>query len=197
MKKNTKRKIIESVEESLTNNITEEVFAKTKKVVYRVAQEPAYVKLYLNTIMYICDLQERHASVLMAILRRMPFADNICQQISLSKGIKQDIAKEIGKTESYVSHAISDLSKGKILIHNDSSKRSTCYQINPHIFARGDWKDIEELQLKINFTAQGTTFMSQVKIQNAIKESTEYMHQKRDEYLRQQKKDLSEIENNV
>lgn len=190
MRNNTSRKVVESVEESLTNNISGEILAKTKKIVYRVAQEPAYVKLYFNTIMYICDLQERHTSVLMAILKRMPFADNVCQQISLTKGIKQDIANEIGKTESYVSHAISDLSKGKILIHNDSSKRSTCYQVNPHIFARGDWKDIEELQLKINFNAQGTTFMSQVKIQNAIKESTEYMHQKRDEYFNSQ----SEIE---
>lgn len=178
MKKNTKRKIIESVEESLTNNITEEVFAKTKKVVYRVAQEPAYVKLYLNTIMYICDLQERHASVLMAILRRMPFADNICQQISLSKGIKQDIAKEIGKTESYVSHAISDLSKGKILIHNDSSKRSTCYQVNPHIFARGDWKDIEELKLHITFNAKGKTFCGEVQKSKNGESVTEMMERK-------------------
>lgn len=186
MPKNTKRKVIESVEEALTDNTSGEILAKTKKVIYRVSQEPAYVKLYFNTIMYICDLQERHTSVLLAILKRMPFADNVCQQISLTKGIKQDIAKEIEKTESYVSHAISDLAKGKILIHNDSSKRSTCYQVNPHIFARGDWKDIEELQLHVKFNAEGKTFWSEVKTQKQIEETIEYMHQKRDEFLKSQ-----------
>lgn len=157
------KKIIHSTKETLKIGATGETLEKVKKSVYKIPQEPSYVKLYLGAIPYLCDLQERHSAVLMAILRRMPFADSPNQHISLSKLIKHEIAQEIGKSDSYVAHAISDLAKGRVLIHNDGSPRSTCYRVNPHIIARGEWKDIEELRLHVSFNAEGKTFWSEVR----------------------------------
>ncbi len=155
------RRIIEAKEISVVND-GEFVMEEASRT-YRVPQEPPYVKLYLDTIMYISDLQERHGKVFSAILRRMPFADSASQLISLTKGIKLEIAREIDRSESFVSHAIADLVKGRVLLHDDSSPRSTCYRVNPHIVARGDWKDIERLRLHIDFSARGSTFWTEVR----------------------------------
>ena len=138
----------------------EVISAKSKKVV-KIPQEPDYVKLYLNAVMYISDMPEGISSVMSSILKRMPFADKK-QKVVLTKSIKQDIAEELNVSESYVRKSIALLTKGNMILHT-GSVRSCCYIINPHIFGRGEWKDIEELQLHIKFNHKGKSFWTEIK----------------------------------
>jgi hypothetical protein len=160
---------------------TGNVVAQEKTQSYRIPQEPPYVKLYLDAIMYLCDLQERHANVLMAILRFAPFADFEHQFVIINRSIKLLIAKELGKSEHFVNHAIMELAQGKILLHNDVSPRSASYQINPHIIARGNWKDIEKLRLHVDFDARGKTFWTEIQIQKKLAADRKYREAKRGE----------------
>ena len=183
-KKNTRR-IIKTSDTLLVNFTNGEVVARENSKAYRIPQEPPYVKLYLDTVMYLCDLQERHSGVLMAILQFAPFADAEHQFIILNRGIKMRIAEMIGKTENYVSHTIMELAKGKILIHDNRSPRSSSYQINPHIIARGDWKNIEKLRLHVDFSTEGKSFWSEIQIAKRIKNDQKYSREKRAEFLAQ------------
>jgi len=142
------------------NQTTGEVIKGTLKKVVKIPQEPNYVKLYLDAILYISDIPEGITGVMLEILKRMPFADKK-QKIALTKSIKEDIAEALNVSESYVRKSISQLTKGKLLLHTGSA-RSCCYIINPHIFGRGEWKDIEELQLHVIFNAKGKSFWTEV-----------------------------------
>lgn len=176
MKKQTKKIITETTEISFVeDDEPEKKSAKAKKSSSRTSsKEPPYIKFYLDTVMYLSDLQTRHANVLMAILKFAPFADFERQYIIINRRIKMQIAEAIGASESFVNHALADLAKGRILIHDDSSPRSSSYQINPHIIARGDWKDIEKLRLNIDFDARGKTFWSEIQIQKKLAEDKKY-----------------------
>lgn len=157
------RKIIRKESETFSDSTTGKTFAKYEKSLVSIPQEPAYVKLYLDAVLYLSDVPEGITAVLYAILPYVPYADNPNQIFSLPKPIKKQIADRIGRSERYVKDAIISLVKGRVLIHDDSSPRSTCYSMNPYIFARGNWKDIEELRLHVNFNAHGKTFWTEVK----------------------------------
>lgn len=143
---------------------TGEIITSHEAITINYGSEPDFIKLYLNTIMYISDMPQGISNVLMCILKRVPYMDEDDQSVYLPGEVKKRIAKKIGKSEQYVSDAITALVKGKILFRI-GSKHSTCYQINPHIFGRGHWKDIKKLQLHIDFDATGTTFWTEVKNQ--------------------------------
>lgn len=170
------RKLIYVENNVLAESLTGEVIKGSSKKVVKIPQEVDYVKLYLDTIMYISDMPEGITGILLEILRRMPFADKK-QKVALTKSIKEDIAESLNVSESYVRKAISQLAKGKILLHT-GSERSSCYIINPHIFGRGEWKDIEELKLHITFNAKGKTFWGEVKKSKNDETVTEMMERK-------------------
>lgn len=140
---------------------TGELKESTEAVSINYGSEPDFIKLYLNTIMYLEDMPQGISNVLMCILKRIPYMDEEDQSVYLPSEVKKRIAKKIGKSEQYVSDSITALIKGKILFRV-GSKHSTCYQVNPHIFGRGHWKDIKKLQLHINFESTGTTFWTEV-----------------------------------
>lgn len=197
-----KRKITKKTEtvitEILEDGAVENSESPQKKIPLKkigIPQEPPFVKLYLDTVMYVSDLQERHTSVLTAILHFAPFADEEHQFIILNRGIKLRIAEIIGKTENYVSHTIMELARGRILLHDDRSPRSSSYQINPHIIARGDWKSIEKLRLHIDFSADGKTFWSEIKTAKRIGEGKRYADKKRAEFLARQGAEDTQSEN--
>lgn len=182
-KQQTKKIITETTEISFVeDDEPEKKSAKAKRSSSRTSsKEPPYIKFYLDTVMYLSDLQTRHANVLMAILRFAPFADFEHQYVVINRSIKMQIANILGTSESFVNHALLDLAKGKILIHDDSSPRSSSYQINPHLIARGDWKDIEKLRLHVDFDARGKTFWSEIQIQKKLAEDKKYGEMKRAE----------------
>lgn len=128
-----------------------------KNVTYSIESEPPYVKMYLDTVLYLSDLPKSYNPVLSAILMRMPWA-NQCQDIAINSGVKRRIAKELGISVSRINNALTDFVKGKLLYRVDTG----VYQVNPNIFGRGEWADIKKLRLEISFDASGKTIMAEI-----------------------------------
>lgn len=124
---------------------------------YKIEGEPPYVKLYLDTILYLKDLPKSHNPVLLALLKRIPWA-NQDQDIPINAALKRKISSELNCSVSRINNAITDFVKGQVLFRVDKG----LYQFNPHLFGRGDWRDINELRLNITFNANGKTISGEI-----------------------------------
>lgn len=151
-----KRKI-NQINERIETNENGEVKNYQKDTSYYIDAEPPYVKMYLDTILYLRDLPRTHNPILHCILMRIPWA-NQNQDIAINAHIKRQIAKEVGCSESKVNNAISDLVKGEVIYRVGVGT----YQVNPNFFGRGQWTDIERLRLEITFDGRGKTIMGEI-----------------------------------
>ena len=127
-----------------------------------LSAEPAYVKVYLDTVLYLSDLPKGYNSILWALLGEMSYSskDNKYggQIIYINALMKKDIAEKLKVSLGRINNALSDLHKGKILERVGTGT----YRINPHLFGKGDWKDIEEIRTEVVFNAEGKTIMSEI-----------------------------------
>jgi biotin operon repressor len=115
-------------------------------------REPDYVKLYLRTVLAANDVPIVFDSMLNMILLRMTYADDDEGQIVyITKDDREKIAKKLNLTPDYVKKSIYALRNKCILKQISVSK----YQVNPHLFGKGDWKSIEKLRSKFIFSEQG------------------------------------------
>ncbi|NLM05289.1 MAG: hypothetical protein GX214_09745 [Clostridiales bacterium] len=162
-----KRKINQVHETNLVDENGEIKSQRTDTSFY-VDAEPPYVKMYLDTILYLKDLPRTHNPILHCILMRIPWA-NQNQDIAINAHIKRQIAKEVNCSESKVNNAISDLVKGEVIYRVGVGT----YQVNPHFFGRGQWTDIEELRLNITFNGKGKTIMGEIERKSKKKSENE------------------------
>lgn len=153
-------KLNQSIE---TEVLTErgEIISKRANRVLSWGDEPAYIKLYLQDVMYLSDMPKQYASVTMALLKRVSYAgdkDGMC--VVFAPRIKKSICDELGwKRTSSLDNALHKLVKGKILEHIDRS----IYRFNPYLFGKGDWQDISRLRMEVNYSEiQGRTFMTNI-----------------------------------
>lgn len=147
---------------------------------YTLTAEPAYVKVYLDTVLYLSDLPKGYNSILWALLNEMSYSskDNKYggQIIYINSAMKEDIAEKLKVSLGRINNALSDLNKGKIL---ERVKTGT-YRVNPYLFGKGEWKDIEEIRTEVVFNAEGKTIMSEIFKKNKI-ENKENKKEKNDE----------------
>lgn len=129
--------------------IQEQVVSST----YNIESEPPYVKMYLDTLLYLKDLPKSHNPVLLGILQRLPWANANEQYIAINAGLKRQMAEQLSCSVSRINNAITDFVKGELLTRVDTG----LYMVNPHLFGRGEWKDIKRLRMQIDFDAQGKT----------------------------------------
>lgn len=111
--------------------------------------EPPYVKLYIQDIMYLSNLSGRLVPLVMALLKRLTFANAenpMC--VVLVPMVKQEILKETGwSSVGSLDNALQELVKGNIIKRIGRG----VYQMNPHLFGRGDWKDISRIRLEVSY----------------------------------------------
>lgn len=150
-------KIKETVEQYYYDKETGEITSQLGRRTISWGEEPQYVKLYLDDIMYLKDLPPKLSRLVMALLKRVAFAgddDGLC--VTLVARTKRNICKEIGwERISSIDNAIQDLIKGQILTRVDRG----VYRFNPYLFGKGDWQDISQLRLEVNYDdIHGKTF---------------------------------------
>ena len=139
-----------SLEETIINNDVIEM--KTRNVL--VESEPPYVKLYLDDIVMLHDLPKSCSDVLFALIKNSMTYSNT---LIINNYIKDEVVKMLGyKSRQSVSNAITKFIKADILRRISSG----VYTLNPHLFARGAWKDIqcmrsEWLHLNISYDGRG------------------------------------------
>jgi len=139
-----------------------ELLEQHKNYVIRYENEPNYVKLYLDTVLYISDLSKGYSSILFEILKYMTYSspnnEHGGQIVYFNSAMKKAIAKNLNLSIARINQAISDLNKGKILERIEVGT----YRVNPYLFGKGDWQDISEIRMKITFNADGKTIMSEI-----------------------------------
>jgi len=131
---------------------------RESKKLYSVPEEPAFVKLYLASVLKLKDLPKGYSGVLGVLLRYMPWADKR-QAFAVNKALKEDIAEELGVTVRYVERAITQMIRNDLIFR----LKPGYYQFNPYVFGKGEWKDISEIRLNLTFSAKvGMQMQSEV-----------------------------------
>jgi hypothetical protein len=120
---------------------------ENKTTVFTIGREPDYVKIYLNDILRLNDIPKSSNAILLAILRRMTY-DN---DIALFAPVKRQIAKELDIKEVTISKAIELFVQKSILFRKDRG----LYLINPYFLGRGRWEDISSIRLQIIYEKTG------------------------------------------
>lgn len=150
--------IKQSIETSVMNE-KGEMISKRANQTLSWGEEPQYVKLYLQDIMYLSDMPKQYVAVTESLLKRITYAGEIHGMcVILAPIIKQAICKECGwKKVQSLDNALQKLVKGKILERVDRS----VYRFNPWLFGKGDWQDICRLRLEISYDEiKGKTFQT-------------------------------------
>ncbi|MDE1943597.1 MAG: replication/maintenance protein RepL [Betaproteobacteria bacterium] len=111
---------------------------KTREVVNtrKMPQEPNYVKVYIDDLGRLLNVQESHRSILLYIAASI----NYDGFLTLVKARKERIAATVGVSVKTVSNAVSELVKIGILRRAGRSE----YELDPHLFGKGDWASIRE-----------------------------------------------------
>ncbi|HBO5902128.1 TPA: hypothetical protein L4614_005858, partial [Pseudomonas aeruginosa] len=79
-------------------------------------KEPNYIKLYLDTVLYLKDLPKGLNTILYALLKRMSYGN----QLVLNAALKRQIAEEIDLSVSSINNAITKFVKGELLERIDT-----------------------------------------------------------------------------
>lgn len=150
---NSNKKITYQSERIIEDEHGNQISKKQEKTVM-LPREPDYVKVYLDNILYLKDLPKGMNTVLYALLKRIGYNN----QLVLNAALKRQISEEIGLSVKSIDNSITKFVKGELLIRQDRG----LYIANPHLFGRGEWRNISEIRMAVTFNSQGKTIMSQI-----------------------------------
>jgi len=151
-----KKGVYRTLEKEVIDLDTGEVIhshSETEKVLYE--KEPDYVKLYLRDIVRLKDLPPASEKLLMLIVKHMGY-NNLFQAY---KPIKLMICKQLNISINTLNNQINYLRKAGILVPMTEYGRGL-YLVDPDLFARGNWNDIKNLRLIIEYNTDGTKKLS-------------------------------------
>lgn len=141
---------------------TSYVNKETGEVEYEVSQyhlksEPSYFKLYVQDLAALHKLSKTASNVLYQIAARMDYRNTII----LIKPVKQLIGDKVGISVHAVEKAIKELYKEEFLL-KVTNQRSV-YVVNPTYFAKGKWKDVQQLKLSIVYEGNKRYLITEAK----------------------------------
>lgn len=125
------------------------------KTIHR--NEPPFIKLYLEDILYMSDMPKAYSSVVYRLLNYTTYANTkngLC--VILNPYVKKEILKECGwDNMRSLNNALTKLVKGGILKRLGEGT----YQFNPYLFGKGEWKDIDNIRVEWDYNAiKGKSF---------------------------------------
>lgn len=150
------KKIINQETKTIVDHQTGEVLSTEQTNVIRLPQEPPYVKMYLDDLSNLIGLKASLKDTLYLMLRRLDWHGVIV----LSGNFRQQCCAELNIKESTLRNRIALLCRYKLLERRATNE----YSVNPHYFARGDWKKItqrrESFKVVIEYNYNGTREIS-------------------------------------
>jgi hypothetical protein len=157
---NSSKKITKITETHLTDISTGEVLSKAEQQTYRIPQEPAYVKFYLEDIGHIHGLTKAESDVLFCLSRLIGW-DGI---VSISKTrFEKSIQPLIGIKHQTFKNTISKLVSKGIFTRAGRGE----LEANPFLFAKGEWSEVykrrKEIKLEITYDDTGRRIFSEIK----------------------------------
>lgn len=140
-----KAKLYKTIETEILDKETGEIVStksETEKIVYE--KEPPFIKLYIDDIVLLNRLPEGVAGVLYDIVSNMGYNNLYIAHQTL----KEISCKKLGLSLNTYNQYVSKLKSTGILI---AMKGRGLYLVNPKLFAKGEWKDIKNLRLAIDY----------------------------------------------
>lgn len=145
-------KIIQIEQRTEVDYETGAVTKSTDSRVIQLPQEPPYVKMYIDDVGKILDVPPGPRMVLYQLVRKLDY-DGF---ISLTPAARERIASACQIGVATMSNYLTQLCKTGILRHAGRGE----YEMNPNLFAKGDWKDIakrrQKFELSISYGEDGT-----------------------------------------
>ena len=128
--------------ETVVDVLTGELLLERKNVIdfNPVPPEPAYVKMYIDDLGKLLDLQSGHRDILLHVAANVAY-DGL---VSMTAMRKSRIAAALECSVRSVDNAITEFVRRKILSRVGRAE----YELNPCLFAKGSWKEIRERRLK-------------------------------------------------
>ena len=148
-------------EEQTITNHDGELVTTTKTQAFRAVAEPSFVKMYVDDVSRLSNLGSTANKLLFALVKRVGY-DSV---ITLAPYIKMEICREMGiKSAQTVENALGELKKNDVITNIG---RGT-FMLNPNFFAKGQWREIENLresfriELKITYDNHGKRIESNI-----------------------------------
>ncbi len=131
--------------------VTEDGEHISSKTVYKLDDEPDFVKLYIDCVFTVKGVKKGFNPIFVAFLKYMTYSDHNDkyggQTIYVNKAMKEDIAKEVGLSITSVNMAITEFVKSGLFKRVNIGT----YQVNPNIVGRGKWADIKNIRATFDF----------------------------------------------
>lgn len=166
--KEMQRKLYENTQ-TVYDAETGEIKEKKTNVTHYVNGEPEFVKLYVKDILYLVGLPKRSITVLFWLMKHMTYADDdlgLC--VVLNATFKKMMCSELGfKTIQTIDNCLSDLSKFKVIERIGRGM----YRLNPHLFGKGNWFNIKEIRMLVEYNLNGKTIRASIEKNEEISEN--------------------------
>ena len=120
---------------------------ESKQTFVNSNDEPPFIKLYTDDICRLKQIKGGGNNVLYEILKIMPYTN----EVALSAPVRRRIAKNLDIKMPTVNKMIQHLYEKKILIRIERGY----YLVNPKLFAKGRWDDIQAIRASIEWGKGG------------------------------------------
>ena len=141
---------VSKIETTRTVDTDGMIVEETTATSFNFGKEPDYVKVYLDNIAVLAEIQGWISKVLYELIKGVTYA-NKGQYIIINAGYKRIVAESLGMKQQSITNAVNQLSKKNILI----KKESGVFLLNPQFFGRGEWKDISKIRYEVELSAHG------------------------------------------
>lgn len=125
-----------------------EVLSTKRQEMAMFEKEPPYVKLYLNDIGRLKGLNNSEQHLLNELVFNMGY-NNV---VPSYKPVKEMISERLGMKYNTLEKSIKNLYKKGVLIR----KARGFYIIDPELFGRGSWSDVQKIRMTIDYNTDGT-----------------------------------------
>lgn len=142
--------VVQVTKNNFVDNQTGEITEQYESTTFTQEREPNYVKLYLDHLVTIANLQGWTSKILYELIGSTSYA-NEGQLVVVNSGLKKIIAEKLNMKTQSVTNAINSLKKENILIQRERG----VFVLNPQFFGKGEWKDIAKLRYEVNLSSQG------------------------------------------
>ena len=136
-----------------------------RKSLRRVSEEPPYIKLYLDMLLCLRQINISGTGLLAELLSRISYATQ-GQHIDIGRALRKEICAKLRIPESTYYRQVKDFINAGILGANVDERgrydMSRLY-VNPHIFGRGDWNSVQELRIHVKLNESIAAILTEVK----------------------------------
>ena len=136
-------------EEILIDETTGQVLAATTKTISKVSAEPAFIKVYYETMLAFHKIHDIPVSFLLSLSKFIEWSNDSSPLVTtLNKRNKSIISTDCNVTLSQIDRYIKKAVDSGLLFRTEFRG---VYEVNPFMIAKGKWDSIRKLQTNFEF----------------------------------------------